>query len=127
MKKLIYLNSVGTVFETVSGNTYPQRKDGWPDWNSPFYYTELTEEWTSGLSEADSIKFKDSIVEHEIIKDGNRLAKIEFYEFKDYDENDYPIEDLAEALTVIVWADLDMDTKLTIRSLHNFFINKLKQ
>jgi len=127
MKKLIFLNSVGTVFETVSGNTYPQRTDGFPDWNDEVYYTELTEEWTSALSEYDSIRFKDSIVEHEIIKEGNRIAKMEFFEFKDYDENDNPIEDLAEALTVIVWADLDNDTELTIKSLHNFFVNKLKQ
>jgi len=126
MKKLIYLNSVGTVFETLSGNTYPQRTDGFPDWNDEVYYTELTEEWTSGLSEADSIRFKDSIVEHEIIKEGNRIAKMQFMDFPDYVE-DSPIEDLAEALTVIVWSDLDNDTELTTTSLYDFFVNKLKQ
>ena len=126
MKKLIFLNSVGTVFETVSGNTYPQRTDGFPDWNDEVYYTELTEEWTSALSEYDSIRFKDSIVEHEIIKEGNRIAKMQFMDFTDYDE-DSPIEDLAEALTVIVWSDLDNDTELTTTSLYDFFVNKLKQ
>lgn len=48
------LNSVGTVIDTVTGDTYPMLTNGKPDLSADCHITELCDEWLDALSDDDA-------------------------------------------------------------------------
>jgi hypothetical protein len=64
-------------------------------------------------------------MEEKIIKLSNDIAKARFMDFPDYD-SDNPIDNLADALTVIVSDVMPHDSDIDTGELYDFINNKLK-
>jgi len=63
-------------------------------------------------------------IEKLIIDKANYLCKNAFMDFPDYDEEN-PITTLADALTVIIWDDLQLDCDSS--EVYDFFNARIKQ
>jgi len=62
----IDLDSVDTVIDTVTGDTYPMLANGEPDLSDmvAVHVTDVDEEWVDSLSSADSVIFTEACLSH---------------------------------------------------------------